>query len=234
LNRQLSDSFSRLSTPLIADACVRRGIPLRIAPPSIRPVLSKHRVAGGVLPVRHYGSVDIFLEAIGAAEPSDILVIDNEGRMDEACIGDLTVLEVQAFGLGGIVVWGMHRDAEELMQIDLPVFSYGTYAAGPVRLDPRDPDALSSARIGDFLVSKEDVVFGDLDGVIFVHNEKVMDLIDLASSIMEKEREQAKAVRSGSTLRDQFRFEEYLTRRSADPDYTFRKHLRALGRVVEE
>jgi len=187
-----------------------------------------------VLPVRHYGSVDIFLEAIGAAEPGDILVIDNGGRMDEACIGDLTVLEVQAFGLGGIVVWGMHRDAEELMQIDLPVFSYGTYAAGPVRLDPRDPDALSSARIGDFLVSKEDVVFGDLDGVIFVHNEKVMDLIDLASSIMEKEREQAKAVRSGSTLRDQFRFEEYLTRRSADPDYTFRKHLRALGRVVEE
>jgi 4-hydroxy-4-methyl-2-oxoglutarate aldolase len=53
-----------------------------------------------VLPVRHYGSVDIFLEAIGAAEPGDILVIDNGGRMDEACIGDLAVLEVQAFGLG--------------------------------------------------------------------------------------------------------------------------------------
>ena len=187
-----------------------------------------------MLPVQHYGSVDIFLEVIGAAEPGDILVIDNGGRMDEACIGDLTVLEAQAFGLGGIVVWGMHRDAEELVQIDLPVFSYGTYAAGPVRLDPRDPDALSSARIGDFLVSKEDAAFGDLDGVIFVHNDEVMDLIDLASSIMEKEREQAKAVRSGSTLRDQFRFEEYLTRRSADPDYTFRKHLRALGRVVEE
>lgn len=83
-------------------------------------------------------------------------------------------------------------------------------------------------------MSKEDAVFGDLDGVIFVHNDEVMDLIDLASSIMEKEREQAKAVRSGSTLRDQFRFEEYLTRRSADPEYTFRKHLRSLGRVVEE
>ena len=92
MNRQLSDSFSRLSTPLIADACVRRGIPLRIAPPSIRPVLSKHRVAGSVLPVRHYGSVDILLEMIGAAKPGDILVIDNGGRMDEACIGDLTVL----------------------------------------------------------------------------------------------------------------------------------------------
>jgi 4-hydroxy-4-methyl-2-oxoglutarate aldolase len=100
-----------------------------------------------VLPVRHYGSVDIFLEVIGAAEPGDILVIDNGVRMDEACIGDLTVLEAQAFRLGGIVVWGMHRDAEELMQIDLPVFSYGTYAAGPVRLDPCDPDALSSAQI---------------------------------------------------------------------------------------
>jgi 4-hydroxy-4-methyl-2-oxoglutarate aldolase len=82
LNRQLSDSFSRLSTPLVADACVRRGIPLRIAPPSMRPVLSKHRVAGSVLPVRHYGSVDIFLEGIGAAEPSEVNLQWKKGFLD--------------------------------------------------------------------------------------------------------------------------------------------------------
>jgi 4-hydroxy-4-methyl-2-oxoglutarate aldolase len=38
------------------------------------------------------------------AEPGDVLVIDNGGRMDEGCIGDLTVLEAQASGLAGIAV----------------------------------------------------------------------------------------------------------------------------------
>jgi regulator of RNase E activity RraA len=65
---------------------------------------------GGLRWPWHYGSVDIFLEAMGTAKPGDILVIDNQGRMDEGCIGDLTTLEAQACGLAGIIVWGCHRD----------------------------------------------------------------------------------------------------------------------------
>jgi hypothetical protein len=59
-NQELSSAFAELSTPLLADACVRLKIPLRIAPPGIRPVTAKSRLAGRGLPVRHYGSVDIF------------------------------------------------------------------------------------------------------------------------------------------------------------------------------
>ena len=102
-NQQLNEKFSELSTPLIADACLRLKIPLRLAPSGIRPVTMKSHIASRVLPVRHYGSVDIFLEAMGAAEQGDILVIDNTGRLDEGCIGDLTALEAQASGLAGIV-----------------------------------------------------------------------------------------------------------------------------------
>lgn len=213
---------------------MRRGVPLRLAPLGLRPILPEHRVAGRVLPVRHYGSVDIFLEAMGAAEPGDILVIDNAGRMDEGCIGDLTALEARACGLGGIVVWGAHRDTEELEQIGIPVFSYGTCAVGPLRLDQPDPEVLSSARFGECIVRKEDVVFGDLDGVLFVSAHRTEELLASALSIWQKEREQANAVRAGRTLREQFRFDEYLARRSTDPSYTFRKHLRALGGAIEE
>ena len=56
LNQRLFDAFAELSTPLIADGCLRLGVPLRLAPPGIRPVLPGHRVAGRVLPVRHYGA----------------------------------------------------------------------------------------------------------------------------------------------------------------------------------
>ena len=85
------ESFADLSTPLLADACVRGDVPLRAAPPGIRAVVPGHRLAGRALPARHYGSVDVFLEALGRAEPGDVLVVDNGGRSDEACVGDLVV-----------------------------------------------------------------------------------------------------------------------------------------------
>ncbi len=52
--------------------------------------------------------------------------------------------------------------------IGFPVFSYGTYPAGPKRLDSRDPNALNTARVGDLLVTKEDVVFADADKNVFM------------------------------------------------------------------
>jgi regulator of RNase E activity RraA len=178
--------------------------------------------------------VDIFLEAMGTAEPGDVLVIDNAGRMDEGCIGDLTALEAQAWGLAGIVVWGAHRDTVELEQIGFPVFSYGTCPTGPRRLDASPSDALTSAQFGDCVVGKEDLVFGDLDGVLFVPGQRAQELLATARSIQQTELEQAKAVRAGKTLREQLRFDEYLTQRAADPSNTFRQHLRAVGGAIEE
>lgn len=110
-NKKIADLFSALSTPLIADAAIRLKCELRIAPSGIRAIRAGMRFAGRVLPVRHYGSVDVFLEACEMALPGDILVIDNAGRMDEGCIGDLSTLEVQISGLSGIIVWGAHRDS---------------------------------------------------------------------------------------------------------------------------
>jgi len=233
-NDTLAEQFAELSTPLVLDAAVRLKLPFRIAPPGIAPILPGIRAAGHVLPAKHFGSVDVFLEAMETAEAGDILVIDNGDRRDEGCIGDLTVLEAKASGLAALVVWGMHRDTPELRQIGFPVWSYGTCPSGPLRLDPRTTDALQSARFGDFEVRNTDLVFADDDGCLFVDGPSADKLLESARTIWQRERAQADAIRSGTTLRTQLRFGDYLTKRAADPNYTLRQHLRKFGGAIEE
>ena len=233
-NEETAKSFSSLSTPLVADACLRLKVALRFAPPELKPLIQGTRVAGKAIPAMHFGSVDVFLEAMGEAEKGDVIVIDNGARREEACIGDLTVLEAQASGLSGMVVNGYHRDTEELRRIGFPVFSLGSIPAGPRRLDKRTPDAMVRAGFGTFSVEGSDFVFGDDDGVVFVSSTDVGAVLDVAQKIFKVERRQADSVRAGNKLRDQLRLKEYVEKRATDPAYTFRMHLRETGGAVEE
>jgi regulator of RNase E activity RraA len=225
------DRFAGLTTAHVADACIRAGVPVRTV--SLTSVTGS-RIAGRVLPAQHVGSVDVFLEAFESAEAGDVLVVDNGGRRDEACVGDLVALEAAAAGIAGLVVWGLHRDTVDITAIGLPVFSLGAMPTGPLRLDPQPADALSSATIGDWTVTRDDVVLGDEDGVVFVPADRVDELFDLAESIRDTEHAQANAIRAGRSLREQVRFTEFLTARAANPDLTFRQHLRAVRGAIEE
>ncbi|MDX8148537.1 RraA family protein [Lentzea sp. BCCO 10_0061] len=216
-----------LTTAHLADACIRANIPVRTV--SLTPVIPGSRTCGRVLPARHAGSVDIFLEAIERSEPGDVLVVDNDGRADEACVGDLIVLEAQQAGLAGVVIWGLHRDTQDIRAIGLPVFSLGANPTGPLSLRDRAPEALSTAEIDQWTVTSDDIVFGDDDGVLFVPASDAEALIAKARGIRDVERAQANRVRQGESLRSQLRFSEYLA-----SGRTFREHLREIGGAVEE
>jgi regulator of RNase E activity RraA len=230
----LVDRLETLTTPHLADACLRVGASVRCGPAGLRAIAPGMRCAGRVRPARHVGSVDVFLEALTDARPGDVLVIDNGGRLDEACIGDLVALEAKGAGLAGMVVWGLHRDTDDLLEIGLPVFSVGTLPTGPQRVDPRSPDALSWARVGDFVVTNAEFVVGDADGVIFLQEERLAAIVAAAETIRATEREQARRMRNGTSFREQARFSEYIARRATNPRLGFREHLRAVGKAIEE
>jgi 4-hydroxy-4-methyl-2-oxoglutarate aldolase len=225
---------SPVTTANIADACLRLGIAIRCAPQSLRPVIPGSTLAGRAVPVQHFGSVDVFMEAVERACDGDVLVIDNGGRTDEGCIGDLVALEVREAGLAGMVVWGSHRDTDELVQIGLPVFSSGVHPVGPREARPRIDSVFSHARIGDLTITPDDYVFADSDGILFVPQSSVADVVATAAEVHVREARQAVRARNGTSLRQQFKFQEYLRKREANPSVTFREHLRGLAAEIEE
>src|SRR4051794_23622055 len=233
-DEELRRRFATLTTAHVADGCLRSGVPVRCAPAGVGAVLAGGRVAGRACPARHAGSVDVFLEAFAAAAAGDVLVVDNGGRTDEACVGDLVVLEARAAGLAGVVVWGLHRDTADIRAIGLPVFSLGATPTGPQRLDERAPDALAAATVGDWTITREDLVLADDDGVLFVAAGCAAEVLAVAESLRDTERRQAERIRAGGTLRDQLRFAEFVAARAGNPSLTLRQHLRQVGGAIEE
>ena len=179
----------------------------------------------------------MFLEALereAVAARGRVLVVDNGGRLDEACIGDLVALECAAAGIAAIVIWGLHRDTTELRRIGLPVFSLGSLPAGPRREDPRPSDGFERATLGEIAIATDDMIFVDDDGLIAVGPGDVERVVATARDIVTTERAQADRARGGATLRQQFGFADYLAARREDVGLTFRRHLRERRASIEE
>jgi 4-hydroxy-4-methyl-2-oxoglutarate aldolase len=222
------------TTPFIADACALLQVPIRLGPAHIKPVRAQMKVAGAACPAKHAGSTDVFLEAIALANPGDVLVIDNVGRVDEGCIGDLVAGEAHVAGLAGIVVYGAHRDTAAIDAIGIPLWSLGTCPAGPQEARTRSAHALEAASLGGHVtVTRDDVVFADVDGVVVVARADLARVMAAAQDIATREQAQAARLLKGERLRDQLQLERYLSRRQSEPSHTFRDHLKSLGGAIE-
>jgi 4-hydroxy-4-methyl-2-oxoglutarate aldolase len=219
------------STANIADACLALGSDMAVVP-GLRAAAAP-RMAGAAFPVRHFGSVDVFLEAIGLAAPESILMVDNEARRDEGCIGDLVVREAKLARLGGIAIWGCHRDSADLAHIGFPLFSLGSFPRGPIETRAPSGERFVSARFGDALVTADHFIVADDDGLLAVSRRDWPAIRSEAEAIAAREAGQARLVEAGRPLREQFRFDDYLRQRGADPRLSFRDHLRQIGGEIE-
>jgi 4-hydroxy-4-methyl-2-oxoglutarate aldolase len=221
------------TTPFIADACVQLSLPVRVGPLGMRCNIAGSKVRGPARPARHAGSTDVFLEAIAASKKGDVLVIDNGGRTDEGCIGDLVVGEAFMSGIAGTICWGTHRDTGAIHAIGARVWSLGTCPNGPLELRRRVTTALTAANVGKVTVTLEDYVFADDDGVVVVATADLERIVETARDIATREGGQAARLLKGELLRTQLDLAGYVARRESDPTYTFRDHLKSFGGAIE-
>jgi regulator of RNase E activity RraA len=221
-----------LSTAALADASLRVGEPARTAPASLVPLLPGTTFSGPAAPVTHLGSVDVILQTIDDAPAGAVVVVDNAGRDDEACVGDLMVLEALTAGMSGMVVWGRHRDTLQLRQIGLPLHSLGAFPFGPRRVPPAG-GAMAYAVLGGTAVAPGDYVFGDDDGILVFAADRLDEVVEAALDVQSTESAQAERMRAGTTLRTQLDFAAYRAAQALDPTLTLRAHLTARGAAIE-
>lgn len=220
------------ATAAVADASLRLGVPVRIGPARLRALQPDQPFSGPARPVTHLGSVDVILETIDDAPAGGVLVVDNGGREDEACVGDLLLLEAQGAGLAGVVIWGRHRDTAQLRRIALPLHSLGAYSFGPRRVPPAGR-RMRTAFLDGAQVTEDDLVVADDDGVLILSADRGDEVFALAREIEAVESAQADRMRSGLSLREQLDFAGYRERQRTDPDLTLRRHLLERGTAIE-
>ncbi len=221
-----------LPTAALADACVRLGLPLRLGPASLRPVAPHAPIAGPAMPVTHAGSVDVFLEAIDDAPPSAVLVVDNGGRDDEACVGDLVTLEAREAGMAGLIVWGRHRDTTQIVELGIPLHSRGALPPGPRRVPPADR-SMRTAWLNGVEVTPDDMIAADDDGVLVIAAAEWARVAEAAREIQSVELAQAERMRDGESLRAQLDFATYRARQQVEPDLSLRRYLAERGGAIE-
>jgi regulator of RNase E activity RraA len=88
--------------------------------------------------------------------------------------------------------------------------------------------------VGAHLITADDLVVADSDGVLFLPHDGIAEIAKVAAGIRDTERHQAATMKEGRSLRAQLGFEEFMARRRKDPAYSFRVHLRRIGGSIEE
>jgi regulator of RNase E activity RraA len=136
---------------------------------------------------------------VATAHAGDVIVIDNAGRVDVSCWGGLLAEAAVARRIAGVIVDGACRDVQESEALGLPLHAR---AAVPVsargRIVQEDMDV--PVQIGGVTVRPGDWVVADRNGIAFVPQARLDDVVAAASRIVERERRMGEAVRAGRSV----------------------------------
>lgn len=156
-----------------------------------RAVTMKIKPAGLQQPTQHLGTAPI-----EAAQPGDVIVIDNGGKLEFSCWGGLLALSAKLKGVSGVVIDGASRDIDEARELGFPV-----YARGVVPMTARGRVVQESynqeIQFAGVQCHPGDLVLADGSGVIIIPKEKENEVVTVAETIFAKEQEMAAGIRKG-------------------------------------
>ena len=164
------------------------------------------RIAGRVLtvklgvgappagPLRHLGTT-----AIQAAQPGDIIVVEQRSGVYSGCWGGILSLGAKLRGVGGVIADGLVRDIDEARQHEFPIFARDvtpvTARGRVVELSNNQP-----VKIADIEVKAGDYAIADGSGVVFISAENVEAVLAAAEGIAAVEAAMTKALVGGQAI----------------------------------
>jgi len=156
-----------------------------------RAVTMKIKPAGLQQPTQHLGTAPI-----EAAQPGDVIVIDNGGKLEFSCWGGLLALSAKLKGVSGVVIDGASRDIDEARELEFPV-----YARSVVPMTARNRVVQESynqeIQFAGVQCRPGDLVLADGSGIIIIPKEKEAEVVAAAEGIYAKEQEMAAGIRQG-------------------------------------
>lgn len=194
------ERLAKLDTCAVSDALDSLGLkgatwgvgPLWSCPRIVgRAVTMKIKPAGLQQPKQHLGTAPI-----EAAQPGDVIVIDNGGKLEFSCWGGLLALSAKLKGLSGVVIDGASRDIDEARDLGFPV-----YARGAVPMTARGRIVQESynqeIQFAGVQCRPGDLVIADGSGVVIIPKEREDEVVAAAEAIYQKEQEMAAGIRKG-------------------------------------
>jgi 4-hydroxy-4-methyl-2-oxoglutarate aldolase len=193
-------AYLRLSTTNVSDALDR--LQLNGAPHGIGPLwpgcpkIVGHAMTMQLVPQGSASPVLGTLEAIVAARPGEVLVIDQGGRLDVNSFGGIAAFTAAHYGLVGVIIDGVTRDVDEMQ-----AQGFAAYGRGVIQQSIRQRCAFGGHSIEVHLagcaVRRGDLVMGDDNGVVIVPQEHVAEVLRIAQECAATEEKVKEMIAQG-------------------------------------
>ncbi len=190
-----------LSTTNVSDALDALGF--RGATYGIRPMYEGvGKIAGSAVTLKMTaagetkGKVHLGIRAIEAAQPGDVVVVDNGGRLDTSCWGGILANGASLKGVSGVVVDGACRDVDDYVEIGFPVYARGAVVA-TARGRVMEESTNTMIQFGGVQVRPGDGVLADRSGVVIVPQEHLEAVVSKAEELFQKEEAMVADLRAG-------------------------------------
>jgi regulator of RNase E activity RraA len=200
----LADRLARLDACAVSDALDRLGLTGAVT--GLHRLTTDRRISGRVLTVklekddgrpaasRHLGTT-----AVEAAQPGDVIVVEQRTGIDAAGWGGNLSLGAKVRGVAGTIVEGPARDIDEGREHDFPVFARG-HTARTARGRLVEVGTNVAVTVGDILVEPGDYVVADGSAVVFIAARDVEQVLDAAEVIVKREQAMADSLRAGTPI----------------------------------